>query len=134
MQILKAGTFYFALVFGAGFLLGTIRVLWVAPSFGTRIAKLMEAPIMLVVTILAAWWLARRHSLPPTSAARLGVGFVALGLLLAAEIRGSCSGCGASRLVSTSRTGTPWREPSTSRCSGFLRSCRFSWFEVESPS
>ena len=30
MQILKAGTLYFALVFGAGFLLGTIRVLWVA--------------------------------------------------------------------------------------------------------
>jgi hypothetical protein len=85
MRILKAGTLYFALVFGAGFLLATIRVLWVAPSFGTRIAELMEAPIMLVVTILAARWLARRHSLPPTSAARLGVGFVALGLLLAAE-------------------------------------------------
>lgn len=36
---------------------------------------------MLVVTILAA----RRLSLPPTPAARLGVGLVALGLLLAAE-------------------------------------------------
>ena len=68
MQILKAGTFYFALVFGAGFLLGTIRVLWVAPRFGTRIAELMEAPIMLVVTILTARWL----SLPPAPAARLG--------------------------------------------------------------
>jgi hypothetical protein len=81
MQILKAGTLYFALVFGAGFLLGTIRVLWVAPRFGMRLAELMEAPVMLVVTILAA----RRLSLPPTPAARLGVGLVALGLLLAAE-------------------------------------------------
>lgn len=85
MQILKAGVVYFALVFGAGFLLGTIRVLWVAPRFGMRTAELMEAPIMLVVTILAARWVARRLSLPPAPAARLGVGFVALGLLLTAE-------------------------------------------------
>jgi hypothetical protein len=84
MRILKAGTLYFALVFGAGFLLGTIRVLWVAPRFGTRTAELMEAPVMFVVTILAARWVAQ-HSLPPTPAAPLGVGFVALGLLLAAE-------------------------------------------------
>jgi hypothetical protein len=45
----------------------------------------MEAPIMLVVTILAARWVARRLSLPPTLATRIGVGFVALGFLLAAE-------------------------------------------------
>ena len=88
MRILKAGTLYFALVFGAGFLLGTIRVLWVAPRFGMRTAELMEAPIMLVVTILAARWVARRLSLPPTLAARLGVGFVALSLLLAVECAG----------------------------------------------
>ena len=40
MQILKAGVLYFALVFGAGFVLGTIRILWVVPSFGTRMAEL----------------------------------------------------------------------------------------------
>jgi len=28
MQILKAGILYFALVFGAGFVLGSIRILW----------------------------------------------------------------------------------------------------------
>jgi hypothetical protein len=85
MQTLKAGTLYFALVFGGGFLLGTIRVLWVAPRFGARTAELMEAPIMFVVTILAARWVARCLSVPPTPAARLGVGFVALGFLVAAE-------------------------------------------------
>ncbi len=85
MQILKASVLYFALVFGVGFVLGTIRTLWVVPSFGTRTAELMETPIMFVVTILAARWMARRLSLPPTPATRLGVGFVALGFLLVAE-------------------------------------------------
>ena len=85
MQIVKAGGLYFALVFAAGFALGSIRVLWVVPRFGERTAELMETPIMLVVTILAARWTARRLIVPPTPSTRLGVGFVALGLLLVAE-------------------------------------------------
>jgi hypothetical protein len=85
MQILRAGVFYFALAFGAGFVLGTIRVLWIVPSFGTRTAELMEAPIMLVVSILAARWVARRLAISPTWSTRLAVGLVALGLLLVAE-------------------------------------------------
>jgi hypothetical protein len=38
--ILKAGALYFAVVFAAGFVLGTIRTLWVVPSFGARGAEL----------------------------------------------------------------------------------------------
>jgi hypothetical protein len=38
MEILKAGTLYFALVFGAGFLLGAIRVPLLVPRFGERTA------------------------------------------------------------------------------------------------
>jgi hypothetical protein len=85
MQILKAGLLYFALVFGAGFVLGTIRTLWIVPSFGTRTAELMETPIMFVITVLAARWVARRLLLSPTLATRLGVGFVALGFMLITE-------------------------------------------------
>ncbi|HET7212656.1 MAG TPA: hypothetical protein VFL79_03655 [Terriglobia bacterium] len=85
MRTLKAGVVYFAVVFGAGFVLGIPRVLWVAPKLGTRAAELIESPIMLVVVILAARWVARRFALPPTFAARLGPGIIALGLLLAAE-------------------------------------------------
>ena len=85
MQILKAGVLYFALVFGAGFVLGTIRVLWVVPCFGTRMAELMETPVMFVVTLLAARWVARRVAVPFTPSSRLGMGCVALGLLLVAE-------------------------------------------------
>jgi hypothetical protein len=85
MQILKAGVFYFALVFGAGFVLGTIRTLWVVPHVGTRMAELMETPIMLVVTIVAARWIVLRLAMPSEPSARLGMGLVALGLMLVAE-------------------------------------------------
>lgn len=44
MQILKAGTRYFALGLGAGFVLGPIRILWVVTRIGTRMSDLMETP------------------------------------------------------------------------------------------
>ena len=56
LQVVKAGAVYFAIVFGVGFILGAIRTLWVVPRVGARNAELMEMPIMLVVTILAARW------------------------------------------------------------------------------
>jgi hypothetical protein len=85
METLKAGALYFALVFGAGFVLGPIRILWLVPRFGTRIAELMETPLMLAVIIVAARWVVRRLALSSTSSKRLGVGIIALGLLLVAE-------------------------------------------------
>jgi hypothetical protein len=48
MHALKAGAAYFALVFGTGFALGTIRTLWIVPRLGIRTAELLEAPFMLV--------------------------------------------------------------------------------------
>ncbi len=85
MQILKAGLLYFALVFGVGFVLGTIRTLWIVPHFNTRIAELMEAPIMFVVTIVAARWTVRRLAVPLIPSRRLGIGCFALALMLVAE-------------------------------------------------
>ena len=85
MQILKAGLFYFALVFEAGFILGPIRLRLGVPRFGTRMAELMETPIMFVVTILAARWIVRRLAVPPKTSGRLGMGCVGLGLMLVAE-------------------------------------------------
>jgi len=85
MQILKAGVLYFAFVFGAGFVLGPIRILWVVPLFGTRMAELMETPIMFVVTIFAARWIVRRLAVLPKPSHRLGMGCIGLGLLLVAE-------------------------------------------------
>jgi hypothetical protein len=85
LQTLKAGVVYFALVFGAGFVLGTVRTLWIVPRFGTRTAELMEEPVMFVVIVLAARWMVRRLSLSPRTVTRLGAGFLALGFLLLAE-------------------------------------------------
>lgn len=84
-KILGHGALYFALVFAAGFALGTLRVLWVAPRLGERAAELLEMPIMLSVAFFVACWIVRRSTPPPAPAARLGIGLFALGLLLAAE-------------------------------------------------
>lgn len=86
MKILKAGAAYFALVFGAGFVLGTIRTLWIVPRFGTRAAELMESPFMLVVIFYAARYTVRTLSLPPGAGTRIGTGLLAVGFLLAAEL------------------------------------------------
>ena len=85
MKNLKAGGLYFLLVFVAGFVLGPIRILWAVPRFGTRMAELLETPIMFVVILVAARWVVRRFALPPGLTSRMGMGCVALGLLLAAE-------------------------------------------------
>lgn len=86
MQILKSAALYFVLVFGVGFVLGPIRVLWAVPRFGERTAELMEAPFMLVAIVLAARWIARRFVEPKSSSGLLAVGFVALALLVATEM------------------------------------------------
>ena len=85
MHVVKAGVLYFALVFGAGFVLGTIRTLWVVQRVGTRKAELMETPIMLVVTIVAARWTVLRMSVPMMWSARLEMDCIALVLMLIAE-------------------------------------------------
>jgi len=85
LTVVASGALYFALVFGAGFVLGPIRILWAVPRFGTRVAELLEMPIMLAVIVAAARWIVRRFHVPSTVASRLGMGCLALGLLLAAE-------------------------------------------------
>jgi hypothetical membrane protein len=85
MRVLKEGAAYFGVVFLAGFLLGTIRILWVVPKLGTAAAELIETPIMLAVTFWAARWTIRRFAIPPGMGRRLRVGLVGAALLIAAE-------------------------------------------------
>lgn len=85
MSVLRAGALYFALAFGAGFLLGFPRVLWLVPLVGVRAAELIEMPVMLVVIVFAARWACRRFDVPPGFSPRFGMGLIALALLVAVE-------------------------------------------------
>ena len=86
MRILKAGTFYFVLVFGTGFLLGMIRVPFLVPRLGVRAAELIEMPLMLVAIIWAAGYIIRLFALPSIRTVRLSVGLLALALAVIAEL------------------------------------------------
>jgi hypothetical protein len=85
MRTLKAGLLYFVIVFGAGFILGPMRILLLVPRLGERTAELIEAPIMLIVITLAARWITRRLEVDRAVASRLGMGCFGLGLMLVAE-------------------------------------------------
>lgn len=84
--ILRAGAAYFALVMGAGVVLGSVRVPFLVPRLGERWAELAEMPIMLGVIVLAARWVVVRFGLPPATGPRLATGLLALALLVAAEL------------------------------------------------
>jgi len=85
-RIAIAGVAYFALAFGAGFVLGLIRVPFLVPRLGERVAELIEMPFMLVAVLFSARFIVRRFALPTATSVRLTVGLIALGLLLTAEL------------------------------------------------
>ena len=64
VRILQAGVLYFVLVFGTGFVLGAVRTIWIVPRVGARTAELVEMPIMLAASIVAARWTILRLSVP----------------------------------------------------------------------
>lgn len=84
-RTILAGVVYFAFVFGAGFILGPIRIVLIVPRVGERTAELLEAPLMLLVIIVAARWVVRRFKIPRLTINRLMVGLLALTLGLLFE-------------------------------------------------
>ena len=87
MNVFRVGGAYFAAVFSAGFVLGVIRVLWLVPYVGARVAELMEAPVMLLVCVAAALWLVRRFEDRMTGWKMwLGAGLVGLGIMILVEL------------------------------------------------
>ena len=84
ISVVIRGVVYFAVVFGVGFVLGFIRVLWLVPRLGDRTAELIEAPLMLGAIFLAARLITQRY----TASRRLEYlhsGLVALAVLLVVE-------------------------------------------------
>ncbi len=84
MRIASAAIVYWAMVFALGFVLGTVRVLWVIPLVGLIPATLLELPIILAASWLAAGWLVRRFGIAGGGEA-LAVGALAFAILMAAE-------------------------------------------------
>lgn len=81
-RILKSGFAYFALVFGAGFVLGAIRVPFLVPRLGVRTAELIEMPFMLVAVVLSARFVVRRFALQGSRQAPMAAGLLALAMLV----------------------------------------------------
>ena len=84
-RVLRASLVYFALTFGAGFVLGPLRILFLVPRVGARTAELIEMPVMIGITWLAARWVTRTFSVPPERGPRLSMGVMAGTLLLLTE-------------------------------------------------
>jgi hypothetical protein len=81
-----AGVLYFAIVFGAGFALGAVRVGLLAPAAGEMTATLIELPVILALSWLACLFALRRLPVEARPGPRLLMGAVAFVLLIAAEI------------------------------------------------
>lgn len=79
-RAVRLGLLYFVLVFGAGFVLGPVRVLLVAPRIGDRSAELIELALMAAWIWIVARWLVRRYAVPPAARERLAIGAVAAAL------------------------------------------------------
>jgi hypothetical protein len=72
-------------VFGAGFALGPIRVLWLEPRLGVVAATLCESPFLLLAMIAAVYWIPRIVSISASTGAMLAMGLGALALQQAAD-------------------------------------------------
>jgi len=84
-MVLRAAIAYWAVVFALGFVLGTLRTLWLAPAIGVTAATIVELPIMLAASWWAAGWAVRRFAIL-TRGAALALGGLAFGLLMGAEL------------------------------------------------
>ena len=82
----RAATAYFGIVFGLGFVLGTARVLLVAPALGDLAATLVELPLMIGASWIACGWVLRRWPVPGRWSPRLALGALAFALLIGAEV------------------------------------------------
>jgi hypothetical protein len=84
-RMIAEGSAYFALVFAAGFLLGALRVLVLAPRLGEGAAVLVELPAMLAFSWIACARVVRWRDVARDAGQRLGMGGIAFALLMAGE-------------------------------------------------
>ena len=83
-KIFVAALAYWACIFALGFILGTLRVLLLAPAIGEFAAVIAELPVMLIASWLAARWLVVRLAIKGAIPA-LSMGALAFVLLIGSE-------------------------------------------------
>lgn len=107
LRAVVAGTLASVLVMLAGTVLGTLRVLVVAPRTGEILATLLELPFILGAGWLACAWAARTSSLPAATGPRVTMGAAALFVLLGLEAALAMALSGATAAMVLGR----YREP-----------------------
>ena len=107
MKIASAAALYFLAVFGAGFVLGPIRVLWLEPRLGVVAATLCEAPFLLLAMIAATYWIPRVIRMATSIGAMLAMGFGALALQQAADFAVGTAFRGISATEKLARLASP---------------------------
>ncbi len=86
-MILRSALAYFAVTFGVAAVLGTFRVLVIAPQIGAVAAVLLEVPVILAVSWVVAGRVLRRW--PVAAGGRgavLAMGALAFAMLMLAEV------------------------------------------------
>lgn len=81
-----AGLAYFAVVFGAGFVLGALRVSLLIPWLGKTSAVLVELPAILAIAWIACQRTVAVFDVPSRLALRLVMGGIAFLMLMVAEL------------------------------------------------
>ncbi len=85
-SILIAGIFYFTGIFLLGFILGTIRTVYIIPYSSELIGVLLEIPIMLTLAWFFSIKLIKRYALPTTEMSLFLFGETAFVLLMITEV------------------------------------------------
>jgi hypothetical protein len=84
--VLRGAAAYFGIVFSVGFVLGSVRVPFLVPRFGERVAELAEMPLMFAAIFLAAGFVVKRSDRAMGSIGWALAGCLALALLVTAEL------------------------------------------------
>jgi hypothetical protein len=69
-RALLAASVYFLALFSLGFVLGTVRVVVIAPRFGALAGTIAEVPIMLIAAFWTCRWVIRHWRVPSASVTR----------------------------------------------------------------
>lgn len=83
VPVVKAAFAYVLPVFAVAFVLGAVRVTWIAPALGPLAAVALEVPLVLALSWVVAGRVLGRW--PLTSTERLALGAVAFAVLMALE-------------------------------------------------